>query len=80
MSPKYTQARATIGKLLSCAQNRDEIADLLTDLLTHAEVVDIAERIQILIALKNGKTQRTIAEELGISVTTVNRGSKILQQ
>lgn len=60
----------------------DTITDLsgvLADLLTPAEITEIADRIRLLKMLQEGKTQRTIAEELAISVTTVSRGNRILQ-
>ena len=53
--------------------------DLLEDLFTPAELVEISERIKLIIELKKGKTQRQVAEDLGISVTTVNRGARVLQ-
>jgi Trp operon repressor len=55
------------------------MGEILEDILTYKELKDITERIQILRLLKQWKTQRNIAEELGISVTTVNRGAKVLK-
>jgi Trp operon repressor len=54
-------------------KNKKNLEDFLSDLLTPQEVVELADRINIFKALKQGKTQREIAQELGISVTTVNR-------
>lgn len=51
----------------------------LEDLLTPSELVEIAERINIIRSLKDWKTQRVIADDLGISVTTVSRGSRVLK-
>jgi TrpR family trp operon transcriptional repressor len=48
-------------------------------LFTPAEIVEIGERIALLKQLKQGKTQRDIAADLGISVTTVSRGSRVLK-
>jgi Trp operon repressor len=52
---------------------------VLEDLLTPSEITDIADRITILQMLKVGKSQRDIAETLGVSVTTVSRGNRVLQ-
>jgi TrpR family transcriptional regulator, trp operon repressor len=52
---------------------------VIEDLFTPAEIVEMADRIQILKMLSEGKSQRDIAEELGISVTTVSRGNRVLQ-
>jgi len=54
-------------------QSKKNLEDFLSDLLTPQEVVELADRINIFKSLKKGKTQREIAQELGISVTTVNR-------
>ena len=55
------------------------LADILEDLLTEKEIKEIAERIEILKQLHKWVTQRTIAQHLKISVTTVSRWSKVLQ-
>lgn len=65
--------------LLWQIKDKDYLFDVLEDLLTEKELKDITERIQIFRLLKQWKTQRDIAEELGISVTTVNRGAKVLK-
>jgi len=57
----------------------DELPALLEDLLTPSEINEITERIELLRQLKTGKTQREIASEMGISVTTVSRGNRVLQ-
>lgn len=56
-----------------------DVASVLEDLLTPQEVAAISERLSIMTKLQEGKSQRFIAQELGISVTTVSRGSKVLQ-
>lgn len=60
-------------------KSEKNLKDFLSDLLTPQEVVELADRINIFKALKKGKTQREIAQEMGISVTTVNRGSRFLK-
>lgn len=55
------------------------LAEVLEDLLTPKELVELAERIRIMQMLEQGKPQREIASELGLSVTTVSRGSRVLQ-
>lgn len=57
----------------------NELSDLLEDLLTPSEICEIAERIELLAQLKAGKTQRDIAHDMGISVTTVSRWNRVLQ-
>lgn len=55
------------------------LADVLDDLLSPKEIQEFAERIEILRKLEKWQAQRAIAADLGISVTTVSRGSRVLQ-
>ena len=54
------------------------LEEFLTDLLTPAEYREIAVRWQIVKQLERGVPQRKIAENLGISVATVSRGSRAM--
>jgi TrpR family trp operon transcriptional repressor len=74
----HTQKLHLITSLLSQAHH-DDLEWVLIDLLTPAEIREISDRIHILQLLRSGKTQRDIATELGISITTVSRGSRVLQ-
>jgi Trp operon repressor len=60
-------------------QDQQEFSEVLEELMTPGEITDIADRISILRMLESGKSQREIAETLGISVTTVSRGNRVLQ-
>ncbi len=52
---------------------------VLEDVLTPSEIIEIWERIALLRKLNAWDTQRTIAGELSMSVTTVSRGSRVLK-
>lgn len=52
---------------------------LLQDILTPAELEDIAERWQLVKELHKGTPQREIAAKLGVSITKITRGSRMLQ-
>lgn len=56
-----------------------DLDGFMEDILSPQEIETIDERIKIMHALVAGKTQRAIAEELELSITTVSRGSRILQ-
>ncbi len=58
---------------------KKDLEAVLEDLLTPKEISDLAERIEILRLLEAGYPQREIAQKLGISITTVNRGSRVLK-
>ena len=60
-------------------KNKKDLEGVIDDILTPSEIIAIWERIALLKLLKEWKTQREIAEELGISITTVTRGSRILK-
>jgi Trp operon repressor len=68
----YEKARTTLGDFLLQIQKSD-MESVLDDLLTPQEISELAERIELLKQLQQDKTQREIAEDMGISVTTVNR-------
>lgn len=51
----------------------------LRDLLTPAEIETLGERWEIIKQLANGKSQRSISESVGASVTTVSRGNRQLK-
>jgi len=54
-------------------KHSEELDGFLEDILSPQEVETIDERIKIMHALTAGKTQREIAEELELSITTVSR-------
>lgn len=76
MSYQATLRRNIIDEL---KKYKDDLDGFLEDILSPQEIETIDERIKVMHALVAGKTQREIAEELDISITTVSRGSRILQ-
>ena len=76
---KYPESLKLITDTLWRINTIEDLSGVLTDLLTPAEITEVADRIRLLNMLQEGKTQRAIAEELAISVTTVSRGNRILQ-
>ena len=72
------EALKNINSVLEKTKDTKEIILALQDLLTQAELCDIWERIEVVKLLKNGLTQREIAQKLWISVTTVSRWNKLL--
>ncbi|MEI8091363.1 MAG: Trp family transcriptional regulator [bacterium] len=73
MATHFQSSLELIAKNLIHIESKKNLEDFLSDLLTPQEVVELADRINIFKSLKKGKTQREIAQDLGISVTTVNR-------
>lgn len=52
---------------------------LLKDILTPQELDSVAERWQLIQMLAAGVPQREIAKKLGISISKITRGSRMLQ-
>lgn len=67
-------------KLILGSLIEGQFDDFMNLILTPKEIENIDERISILRLLLEGKTQRDIAAQLGISITTVTRGNKFLEQ
>ncbi|NCB00979.1 MAG: transcriptional regulator [Spirochaetia bacterium] len=57
-----------------------EMKKLFEELFTVKEKYDLALRWRLMKELYNGKSQREIAHDLGISLCKITRGSKILKQ
>jgi len=55
------------------------LKEFLTDLFTPSEIGEISQRWQIVKRLAQKEKHRDIAEELGIGVGTVTRGSRELR-
>ena len=79
MAKKPADRPLLIAKLLKSAKGEAGLRDLLADLLTPQEAEALAERADILRLLNAGLTQREAAAKLGISVTTVNRGARVIK-
>ncbi|MFA5513436.1 MAG: Trp family transcriptional regulator [Sphaerochaetaceae bacterium] len=65
--------------LFAKTNNYLEMQKLFEELFTQREKYDFALRWRLLKELYDGKTQRAIASELGISLCKITRGSKILK-
>ena len=55
------------------------MTEFLTDILTPTEFEALALRWQVVKKLKKGETHRSIAEDLGLGISTVTRGSRELR-
>lgn len=75
----FPESLKLVTDTLWCIKWENDLMWSLEDLLTPWEIVNIAERISILKMLKEWKSQREIADELWISITTVTRWNRILK-
>lgn len=67
-------------KLLAHSRTMKEWDEFLHDLLTPRERASLAERWQIVQFLSKGIPQRDVAKKLGVSISKITRGSKVLQK
>ena len=76
---KKSQHYDDLFALFASIRSPAEAEMLLKDILTPQELESIAERWQLVQALHSGIPQRDIAAELGISISKITRGSRMLQ-
>ena len=79
MSRNKSSKISDFAHFLNSLKNDSEIIDFMTEILTEAELETLSKRWQIVNLLKEGNTQRDIAEKLQVSLCKVTRGSKILK-
>lgn len=66
-------------ELFAAVESAEEAKMLLTDILTPQELCSLADRWRLIRALHSGRPQREIAKELGVSISKITRGSRMLQ-
>jgi TrpR family trp operon transcriptional repressor len=74
----HAYQQALIEHLFS-ADSSTALESLLEALLTPSEMSEISKRLQIFRLLETGMPQRQIAEQLGVGIATVTRGSRALK-
>jgi len=79
MNRNKTNKISAFAHFLNMLKSDNEIVDFMTEILTEAELETLSKRWQILNLLKEGNTQRDIAEKLKVSLCKVTRGAKILK-
>lgn len=74
-----TLTKQLVETMRIAARDRKLLHAFLGDILTPAEYRELARRWQIVLLLARGVPQRTIAKRLKVSIATVTRGSRELQ-
>jgi len=75
----HNQHIAELVKIIGSLKKNDAILAFLKNILTPAELDEIATRLQIFKLLKQGVPQREVAETLGVGIATVSRGARELK-
>jgi TrpR family transcriptional regulator, trp operon repressor len=76
----HAQDIREVAELFAGVSDRQDMRRLLNEMLTPAELHDLALRWRLVQRLHAGVPQRRIAAELGISLCKITRGSRILKQ
>ena len=77
---KESQALDQIAGILAKIDDRKLIREFLVCILTKYELQEIAGRWELVKLLNDGMSQRRIAEQLGMSLCKITRGSKELKK
>ncbi|HRI35615.1 MAG TPA: YerC/YecD family TrpR-related protein [bacterium] len=72
-------SESELFEIFRAIESPEEFSRFLEDILTPAERADLGQRAEILRRLLSGATQRKIAEDMAISITTVSRGNRIIE-
>lgn len=76
---KSGQPEKSLFKAIALIQSAEEAQSFFQDLCTPTELQAMADRWQVVAAIKAGKPYRQIYEETGVSVTTVGRVARSLR-
>ena len=69
-----------LTQVLAATSDQNLLKAFLTSLLTPSERLDIAARWELVNRIDLGETQRRVAQELGVSLCKITRGSKELKK
>jgi len=71
---------ADIARVLAGLRNAKTVERLLRELLTEREAERLSLRWEIVRSLSEGKSQRAIARQWGVSLCKITRGARELKQ
>jgi TrpR family trp operon transcriptional repressor len=69
---------STFSDLMYSIQDKELLDDFLMGVTTAKERGELAQRVEIIKRLLRGEPQHSIAQDLGVGIATVTRGSKEL--
>ena len=78
MHPMETESVERLFSALAKTQSKDEVRQLLEDLCTVKEILDMAQRLDVALLLEQGVNYQTISQQVNVSTATISRVSKCL--
>lgn len=73
-----TESVERLFAVLSSLNSKEEVRQLLEDLCTVKEILDMAQRLDVAVLLEKGVNYQTISQEVNVSTATISRVSKCL--
>lgn len=70
----------TLSTIFLHSRTPAEMEQFLLGILTPKEILELAQRVEIVKQLKAGVPQRKIAQDVGVGIATVSRGSRELSR
>ncbi len=78
MTKKLDVQMEALMQAIASIKNKEGAFDFFTDLCTPSELEAMADRWEVVPALRQGVTYRVIQEQTGVSVTTITRVARCL--
>lgn len=69
-----------LSEALASIKDKELINEFLQCIFTKSEIGEVTSRWSLVRKINNGETQRSIAQELGLSLCKITRGSKELKK
>lgn len=79
MKPNLEKDKKLLVDTLTTLKFKKALADLLDDLLTEEEILDLAQRIKIAKLILEEKTYNEISEKVNTSTATVSKVGQIIK-
>lgn len=73
-----TESVERLFAVLSRLDSKEEVRQLLEDLCTVKEILDMAQRLDVAVLLDQGINYQTISQQVNVSTATISRVSKCL--
>jgi TrpR-related protein YerC/YecD len=78
MDPMQNQSVDRLFAVISRLQTKEECRRFFDDICTIKEVLDMAQRLDVAVLLREGVNYQTISQQAGVSTATISRVSKCL--
>ncbi len=78
MTKWHNESTDRLMRVLSKLSSQEECYEFMEDLCTIREVMDMAQRLEVAILLKNGMNYQEINKKTGVSTATISRVNKCL--